>query len=175
MRLYVFASMMLCLACGAPAREPPAPTADRGEDRQAGDESAGATATHAGIGDPDVTAADGGTRITHAETEEECRRCNGRWGPRGITGIPGCVCPTADGGKPCRSPRDCEHRCYVDWQEAVALGRVRCAAGGDCEGGVAIPEGRCAEDFDIFGCRAWIMEQPTADGPVLTIFHACVD
>jgi hypothetical protein len=120
--------------------------------------------------------ADAGTRITHARTEEECELCNGTWGPRGIIGAVGCVCPTLDGGKPCRSPRDCEHRCELPWEEAVAAGgQIDCALDGDCGGGLRIPEGTCSHDYDIFGCRAWMVEVETDRGPRLQVRAICVD
>jgi hypothetical protein len=114
-------------------------------------------------------------RITHADNEEDCRRCNGTWGPRGIIGALGCVCPTIDGGKPCRRPSDCEHRCELPWSDAVAAGKIDCRPDGHCDGGGEPLEGRCAPSFEIFGCRAWIVEDQTDDGPRLRVRHVCVD
>jgi hypothetical protein len=114
-------------------------------------------------------------RITRADNEEDCRSCNGTWGPRGILGVPGCVCPTVDGGKPCRRSTDCEHRCELPWEDAVATGPIRCHPDGTCDGGGRLPEGRCAPTFEIFGCRAWIVEEQTDDGTLITVRRICVD
>ena len=177
MRAFLVGLSMLALACGAPAPEPSGPATAAGDRPVAAEHTIGASTTAGSVVETGAVVADAGsgTRITHAETEEECRRCNGRWGPRGITGIPGCVCPTGDGGKPCRSPRDCEHRCEIEWERAVALGQVLCDPSGHCSVGEQLPEGRCAADYDIFGCRAWIVEQQTASGVQLTVRQICVD
>jgi hypothetical protein len=122
-------------------------------------------------GEPDATA----DRIAYAETEEDCRRCNGEWGPHGILGIPSCVCPTTDGGKPCRGHTDCEHTCEVPWEDAVRLGRIQCDLDGTCPNGQQLPQGRCSAQFSSWGCRAWIHEVDTPDGPRLQPVCLCVD
>jgi hypothetical protein len=162
-------------ACGAPV----VPVESDGQPAPAASDTTDASADGE-IVPPPAPAADAGApgpaepRITHAETEEECRRCNGVWGPRGIIGALGCVCPTTDGGKACRRPADCEHRCEIPNEAAYGLRAVRCRPDGDCIGG-EIPEGTCSHDFDIFGCRAWIVEEQTPEGPLLGVRQICVD
>ena len=162
------------IGCGgsSPATHPPpaqpAPPAADHDSSEATEVEAEQTLEHADAGAlPD--------RITHADNEEDCRRCNGTWGPRGILSVPGCVCPTLDGGKPCRRPADCEHRCELPWSDAVKAGKLSCRPDGTCDGGQEPLEGRCSPSFEIFGCRAWIIEEQTDDGPRLSVRHICVD
>jgi len=173
---YLIILALACVAAPACGSTAPAPTPAV---QPAGDPGTGRPAETPERGREEEAAATAPARehdrITHADNEEDCRRCGGTWGPRGIIGIPGCVCPTADGGKPCRTSTECEHRCELPWEEAVAAGRIRCRPDGGCEGGGELPEGRCAETFDIFGCRAWIVEEQTDEGPWLAVRAVCVD
>jgi hypothetical protein len=175
MRAWLVGLSLLPIACGAPAPKPSEPLPVEREGRVAEAETAGATAAAPGTEETVEAVSDAGARLTHAETEEECRRCGGKWGPRGIVGRPGCVCPTRDGGKPCRASRECEHRCELDWAAATALGSLSCDAAGNCVGGKQLPTGRCSADFDIFGCRAWFVEQQTGDGVQIQVRRICVD
>ena len=172
MRFVIVASTALLISCGGqPVKpgQPAPPRATQDDDEHRGDEQP------APRPQPPVVASDAGPRITHAQTEEECRACNGTWGPRGIIGALGCVCPTIDGGQPCRSPSDCEHRCEITIEDALALGRVECLPSGICADGKRLPQGSCSHTFDIFGCRAWIAEIDTDDGRRLQVRHLCVD
>jgi hypothetical protein len=44
---------------------------------------------------------------------EDCRACNGYWGPQGMMQREGCNCRTRDGGTPCDDADDCEAQCVA--------------------------------------------------------------
>lgn len=97
--------------------------------------------------------------VTHprlAQAQDECRACEGDWGPHGMAGRVGCVCRTQDGGTTCNDGLDCEAQCI--------------SAGG---GGFA-----CSEFVTTFGCRSYLPDgwslQPQGQFG-RRVPHRCVD
>ena len=71
-----------------------------------------------------------------AARKEQCLKDNGKWGPQGMAGVPGCVRKMPDAGKACQTNEECgSKKCLVD--ESSFL------------------HGKCAEDDQIFGCVSY--------------------
>ena len=114
-----------------------------------------------------IVGSGGGVSPT-ASTEAECKKCNGSWGPHGMVGVVGCLCATPDGGRACSSPRDCASECIVADVDAQQL-VPRCPILG-----AKLP-GTCANDYVMFGCHAYIVEQATPSGPLRQVWRVCRD
>lgn len=94
-----------------------------------------------------------------SSSAEQCRtRCNGRWGPHGMAGVPSCLCRTGDNGKACRDRADCEGACIFDPQETEVLD-----PGPPPRGYFG---GKCSEFVTAFGCLRRISKGARAAGPV---------
>jgi hypothetical protein len=97
--------------------------------------------------------------------EPSCKhRCNGQWGLWGMHAtVPSCNCAVKDGGKPCRSPRECSSYCDVGWEEALSAQKVSCDRDSPlrCTGG-RMPRGHCAEYVSRDGCFGWLVEATEA-------------
>jgi hypothetical protein len=76
--------------------------------------------------------------------ERECRAAGGEWGRFGVhaqlCGIYTCVERTRDGGKPCRSTSDCEHRCVTEAPPRIG----------------AEAAGKCTANRSSFGCFTYL-------------------
>lgn len=78
-------------------------------------------------GDPPLTIGTAALTVDNParkRAEEECRACNGHWGPQGMLQREGCNCRTRDGGTPCDDGDDCEAECIARAGEA----RFTCSA-----------------------------------------------
>ena len=88
------------------------------------------------------------------EARESCEECNGDFGAHGMLGIVGCLCRTADAGRPCDDGNDCEGKCI--------------------SGDTGFT---CSEFTTVFGChsylpKGWSHETHT---PPVKVPHICVD
>jgi hypothetical protein len=108
-----------------------------------------------------------------AETEGECRACNGEWGVHGLLDKPSCLCRTHDVGKVCKDGGDCEGECVVDDMKP----EVAVTDPGPPARGYFL--GRCSAFDHFFGCRARLPAGAKAHGPVRLdqelAEHVCVD
>lgn len=107
--------------------------------------------------------------------QEACLRCNGAWGPHGITGQVGCLCRTSDGGRPCTKASECEARCLIPWDAALRLREAQWPVNQSPPVDLGVPPGACAEFRTSFGCHGWLEERPTPQGPMNGVRSACLD
>lgn len=82
-------------------------------------------------------------------TPEECKACNGDWGPHGMAQVTSCLCRTTDAGKRCRRHADCQSKCVAGEE----VEREVMQAGPPASGYFV---GRCAEFHIIFGCLRFV-------------------
>jgi hypothetical protein len=73
-----------------------------------------------------------------------CNEAGGQWGPRGLTGTPGCSVPLSDAGKICSDKTDCIGDCVA-------------SIDGDRYSGVQVKDikparGQCQAESALFGC-----------------------
>jgi hypothetical protein len=87
-------------------------------------------------------------------TEADCIKYGGQWGKWGLSPIPSCMCPTGDGGCPCKSKKECVGACLAP------LGANNCAG---------LTAGTCAPTKTTFGCYCFFEE---AGQPAVGI---CID
>lgn len=91
-------------------------------------------------------------------TQEECKACNGTWGPHGLAQVTSCLCRTSDAGKRCHRRSDCQGLCV----SGEDVEREIVEAGPPAKGYFV---GRCAELNPIFGCMR-VFDQ-TGPGPLV--------
>ena len=100
--------------------------------------------------------ADRKARVEYCHIERfvsDCQARGGSWEVRGMSGVPGCVLPTKDGGKECTNRSDCETACLY-------VGRP------PPQGAQVV--GQCARDNSPYGCRSFVEGGKFVPGP-------CVD
>jgi hypothetical protein len=132
-RGYVLASLVgaVLLASGAGCHRSPAPAA-----RSVGE---------AGITEGTPTTAD------------NCRACDGDFGPHGLDPAPRCNCRTHDAGKRCRGKEDCEAECVSDGGEREITDP------GPPPRGFWV--GRCAELRTTYGCHVFLPRREPGAAP----------
>lgn len=91
-------------------------------------------------------------------TQEECKACNGEWGPHGLAQVTSCLCRTSDAGKRCHRRSDCQGLCVA----GENVEREIVEAGPPARGYFV---GHCAEFDPSFGCMR-VLEQ-AGPGPLL--------
>jgi hypothetical protein len=121
-------------------------------------------------------------RDTHLEqAREQCRACDGEWGPQGMLRELGCNCRTRDAGKICHDGDECEGACLSTGFDVVQDGIApHCDASGTCTGrpGLGVPVGRCDERSVRFGCFARVPKGAAKERPVVLPAKAetiCID
>lgn len=84
-------------------------------------------------------------------SQEDCVRQGGRWGPIGIFPTPVCSLPTRDAGRPCADSDECEGLCVAKLspEERERLMRNR---GPDSGPGLVRP-GACTPRIPVVGCQ----------------------
>jgi hypothetical protein len=88
-----------------------------------------------------------------AKMRERCIADGGTYQPLGLSRSYGCIRPTRDGGKACRSRADCEVACLY--------------SGGSPPSGMEAA-GQCAPDNNRLGCKSFVENGRVVVGP-------CVD
>ena len=84
-------------------------------------------------------------KAARAQTESDCKACNGTWGVHGISPTPSCNCRTSDAGKRCRDGIECEGLCTA----AETPERQVTDPGPPARGFLV---GRCSAFATVFGC-----------------------
>jgi len=80
--------------------------------------------------------------------EEACAAAGGTFGQFGLSPVPFCLCPSGDGGCPCKSSDTCVGICWAPLD-------------GDCQ---ELTEGTCSETKIMFGCFCIFQEEGEAWG-----------
>ena len=87
-----------------------------------------------------------GSVLSIPQTQRDCQRTGGRWGPAGLFPKPICKVPTHDGGRPCADTGECEGLCLsalTPAQRDLLRERQRLQL-----------TGKCAPVTPLFGCLA---------------------
>lgn len=102
------------------------------------------------------------------EAESACQRCNGDFGPHGLRGTLGCVCRTADSGRPCDDGDACEGMCLFERFEKVPLPPLPPALPGrvlPLRRQLYRPVGRCSEFVGGWDCSQYIEKGASRRSP----------
>lgn len=104
----------------------------------------------------DLAVAENYSKCNLADDEESCEAAGGTWTIVGLAPEPECLCPTGQGGCPCKSPADCLSSCVADFVGGQMF---------DCEG---VTAGHCSPVSITVGCWCYFMQ----DGSVMGL---CAD